>query len=150
MVITTSKWTRRKRCFWSKVVPNNTKNGLNARVETRKFLSFAHIVNKTKRQFWHQFHPNPDGNIHKIRSSLFHNKCHEFHCCFQRSDLVAKVNAPVQRSSAFLSVRPQHSALMSLRADFICSWEHVHAKSRMTVDIKMMRDFHHFLWFNIL
>ena len=43
------------------------------------------------------------------------------------------------------SVRPQHSALMSLRADFICSWKHVHVKSRMTVDIKMIRDFHHFL-----
>ena len=25
--------------------------------------------------------------------SLFLNKCHEFHCCFQRSELVAKVNA---------------------------------------------------------
>ena len=71
MVITASKWTRRKRCFCSKVVTNSTKNGLNGRVETRKFLSFAHIVDKIKRQFWHQFHPNPDCNIHKIRKYVF-------------------------------------------------------------------------------
>ena len=43
------------------------------------------------------------------------------------------------------SVRPQHSALMSLRADFICNWKHIHAKSRRTVDVKIMRDFHFFL-----
>ena len=48
------------------------------------------------------------------------------------------------------TVRPQHSALMSLRADFICSWKHIHAKSPSTVGIKMMRDFHHFLWSDIL
>ena len=71
MVITASKWTRRKRCFCSKVVTNSTKNGLNGRVETQKFLSFAHIVDKIKRQVWHQFHPNPNGNIHKIRKYVF-------------------------------------------------------------------------------
>ena len=105
MVITASKLTRRKRRFCSKVVTNSTKNDLNGRVETRKFLSFARIVDKIKRQLWHQFHPNPESNIHKnqeICVSLFLNKYHEFHCCFQRSELVAKVNAPVQRSSAFL------------------------------------------------
>ena len=32
-----------------------------------------------------------------------------------------------------ISVKPQHSALMSLRADFICSWQHIHAKSHRTV-----------------
>ena len=42
--------------------------------------------------------------------SLFLNKCHEFHCCFQRSELVAKVNAPVQRSSAFLRYKFGDSA----------------------------------------
>ena len=47
------------------------KNGLNGPVETQKFLSFAHIVDKIKHQFWHQFHPNPDGNIHKIRKYVF-------------------------------------------------------------------------------
>ena len=49
------------------------------------------------------------------------------------------------RSFLISTVRPQHSVLMSLRADFICSWKHIHAKSRRTVDIKMVRDFHHFL-----
>ena len=71
MVIAGSKWTRRKRCFCSKVVTNSTRNGLNGRVEARKFLSFAHIVDKTKRQVWHQFHPNPEGNIHKIKKYVF-------------------------------------------------------------------------------
>lgn len=44
--------------------------------------------------------------------------------------------------SSLPPVRPQHSALMSLRADFICSWKHIHAKSRRIIDIKIMRDFH--------
>ena len=48
------------------------------------------------------------------------------------------------------AVRLQHSALMSLRADFICSWKHIHAKSRRAVDIKIMRDFHFFFWSDIL
>ena len=42
------------------------------------------------------------------------------------------------------TVRLQHSALMSLRADFISSSKHIHAKSRRTVDIKIMRNFHFF------
>ena len=57
--------------FLFKSGTNSTKNGLNDRVETRKFPSFAHIVDKIKRQVWHQFHPNPDGNIYKIRKYVF-------------------------------------------------------------------------------
>ena len=48
------------------------------------------------------------------------------------------------------TVWPQHSMPMSLHADFICSWKHIHAKSRRTVDIKIMQDFHFFLWSDIL
>ena len=39
--------------------------------EKTKHSCHTNIVDKIKRQFWHQFHPNPDGNIHKIRKYLF-------------------------------------------------------------------------------
>ena len=38
--------------------------------------------------------------------SLFLNKCHEFHCCFQRSELVAKVNA-LFRYKLLIVLRPE-------------------------------------------
>ena len=119
MVITASKWTRRKRCFCSKVVTNSTKNGLNGSVETRKFLSFAHIVDKIKRLVWHQFHPNPDGNIHKIRKYVFiiPQQMSWISLLFSKKRTGCQGNAPVQRSSAFL----RYKLLIVLRPRLRCT-----------------------------